>query len=289
MIGFALRLYSWRQAVASGIFFSGVLLLLASIASPLLASREVLSDMDCVVEPSAVIELGSAVPGLLSDTFFDRSDYVSAGTIMARLESSVELATLAIALETAKHRTAIELRKTTAEFGARTHKRNEMLLKTAAVSQQSMDQLDTETRIARLQVRQEKENHVLSTLEVRRAQAALDRRQIVSPIDGTVVQRLKTSGEYVDREAIYQVAQLNPLNIEVIVPVEYLGQIESGMRGGVLLYAPGFENRVLEAQVRRIDAVSDAASGTYGVRLVLDNPDFTIPSGVRCQVDFFTS
>jgi multidrug efflux pump subunit AcrA (membrane-fusion protein) len=61
------------------------------------------------------------------------------------------------------------------------------------------------------------------------------------------------------------------------------------MTAQISLDVPGFENKVLEAMVRRIDSVADAASATYGVRLTLDNPDLTIPSGVRCQVDFFAS
>ena len=76
-----------------------------------MASQEVLSDMDCVVEPSALVDIGSAVPGLLSDTFFERSDYVSSGTVMARLESEVERVSLAIAREVARAETAVELRE----------------------------------------------------------------------------------------------------------------------------------------------------------------------------------
>ncbi len=260
-----------------------------AIAARTEASREVLSDMDCVVEPSAVIELGSAVPGLLAQTIYDRSDFVAAGSLMARLESGVEQAGLAIAEELAGVGTAIDLRKLTAEFGERTRKRNATLLKTAAISRQNMDQVETETLIARMQVRQEQEYQRLAMLELAQARAVLKRREIVSPIDGAIVQRYKSTGEYVDSDPVYQIAQLDPLHVEVIIPIEYLGQIESGMRTGVEIDVPGFEGKVLGAVVRRIDSVADAASATYGVRLILNNPDMKIPSGVRCRVDFFAS
>ena len=77
--------------------------------------------------------------------------------------------------------------------------------------------------------------------------------------------------------------------MEVIVPIDYLGSLEAGMNAGVTLNVPGYENKVLSAEVRRIDAVADPASATYGVLLVMDNPDLVIPSGVRCAVDFFAS
>ncbi len=267
----------------------GTVVLTTLVAPPINAGREVLSGLDCVVEPSAVVRLGSAVPGLIASTSYDRSDFVGRGSVMATLESRVESASLAIAEEIAAQATAVDLRKTTAQFGERTRKRNASLLATSSISAQNMDQVETETRIARLQLRQEEENQRLAQLRVERERAALERRMIVSPIEGTVVERYKSAGEYVDNDPVFEIAQLNPLHIEVIVPLDYLGQIESGMRGGVTLLAPGYDDKVLDAQVRRIDAVSDAASATFGVRLVLDNPELKIPSGVRCQVDFFSS
>lgn len=253
------------------------------------ASLEVLSDMDCVVEPSATIELGSAVPGLLAHSYYDRSDFVSAGTVMAQLESNVERVALSIAEQVAKSSTAIDLRELSAQFGDRTRVRNAQLLKTSVISRQVMDQVSTEAKIASLQVAQEIESQKLAELEVKRAKALLDRREMRSPINGSVVQKFKSEGEYVDNEPVFQIAQLNPLHVEVIVPIDYLGNLEVGMRAAVSLTVPGFENQSLEAVVRRIDSVADAASGTYGVRLTLDNPELTIPSGVRCQVDFFAS
>jgi len=265
------------------------LLITVFMASPINAGREVLSDLDCVVEPSSIVHLGSAVPGLLAATSYDKSDFVSPGTVMAKLESRVEEAALAISEELAAHATAVELRKTTASFGERTRERNATLLLTSSISKQNMDQVETESVIANLQVRQERENIRLAQLRAERDRAALERRMIISPIEGTIIQRFKSAGEYVDSDPVFEIAQLDPLHVEVIVPLEYLGDIESGMRGGITVLAPGFEDQVLDASVRRIDAVADAASATYGVRLVLNNPELKIPSGVRCQVDFFSS
>ncbi len=268
----------------------GATLLLAGITpQPLSAGREIVSNIDCVVEPSLVVKLGSAVPGILESTQYDRSDYVSEGSLMATLDSRLEQATLAIAEELALQGTSVSLRKASAEFGQRTLERNAELLRTSAISKHTMDQVETESRIAELQVKQELEGKRLAVLEAEQARVAVERRQIISPIDGTVVERFLTKGEYVDNDPVFEVAQLDPLHVEVIVPLEYLGQIESGMLGGIQLVAPGFEDRTLEAEVRRIDAISDAASDTFGVRLVLENPDLTVPSGVRCQVDFFAS
>jgi hypothetical protein len=80
------------------------------------------------------------------------------------------------------------------------------------------------------------------------------------------------------------VAQLDPLHIEVIVPVEQLGQVRPGMRAKVWAEAVGDDT--WEATVSRVDRVADVASGTYGVRLSLPNPDYRIPAGLRCQMSW---
>jgi hypothetical protein len=35
-----------------------------------------------------------------------------------------------------------------------------------------------------------------------------------------------------------------------------------------------------------VDRVLDAASGTFGVRLALPNPQQRLPAGIRCKVQF---
>lgn len=278
-----------HNVIQSGLTSSILLVGLVLMVQASDASQEVLSDMDCVVQPSAIVDLGSAVPGQLAKTRYDRGDFVQAGTVLGRLESGVEQVALAIAETAAISGTAIELRELSASFGVRTLKRNQSLLQSKSISAQTMDQMATEAAIADLQVRQEREGRDIAWLEVEHAREVLKRRVLFSPIDGSIMQRFKSAGEYVDSEPVFRIAQLNPLHVEVIVPMEYFNSLQTGMRAGVTIAAPGFEDEVLDAIVRRIDAVADAASATYGVLLVLENPDLAIPAGVRCSVDFFTS
>lgn len=252
-------------------------------------SMDALNSFDCVVEPSRTIELGVAVPGLLAESFFDRSDHVKKGVVMARLESNVERVAVDIAEQSANSSTGIELRKLTAEFGDRTRQRNSKLSESAGVSRQVLDQVNTEARIARLQVAQEEELSRLASLELQRAKALLERREIRSPIEGSVTERYISPGEYVDRKPVFQIVQLNPLHVEVIVPIAFMGSVKVGMTAQVSIDAPGFEDRLVEAEVHRIDAIADAASATFGVRLLMHNPRQEIPGGVRCHVDFLAS
>ena len=99
-----------------------------------------------------------------------------------------------------------------------------------------------------------------------------------------VVERFKGPGEYVQETEILELAQIDPLNVEVVAPVSYFGKIEPGSRAEILLQAP--VGGTIQATVKVIDKVIDAASGTFGVRLEIPNPRNRIPAGLRCEIRF---
>jgi multidrug efflux pump subunit AcrA (membrane-fusion protein) len=112
----------------------------------------------------------------------------------------------------------------------------------------------------------------------------LDRRTIRSPVSGYVVERRMSPGEVVDEETILTLAQVDPLRVEVIVPSTLYGQIQVGMQAEVFPELP--PDAIYEAEVTLVDRVIDAASGTFGARLELENRGHLIPGGLRCRVRF---
>lgn len=274
------------KMAAVGIALTILILLLPSRNS--VANRTVVADVDCIVQPSIVTNLGVASPGLISKLHYERADFVSKGEILAELDSELEGASLVLANHRSQSTAALELRRRNAEFTNRTLQRNQSLYEKASVSGQTLDQIKTEVQIASLQQQQEQENLKSARLEASRAQIALDRRFIISPFEGAITERYKSVGEYVADEPVFQLVQLDPLRIEMVLLIEHLNTVEVGMPAAVHLLAPGFEDKTLAATVRRIDPVADAASGTYGVWAELSNPDLTIPSGVRCKLDLLS-
>ncbi len=264
---------------------TGMAIGLALLANaPIQAAGDALPVLDCIVQPSEIVDIGSGAPGVVAAILPRRNERVSSGAIIARLESGMEQASAELAKARASSKTEIRLRQATAAFGQRTQERNQALRKTAAVSAHELDQSTTEMRIAWMQVKQARENQHIAELEYQRTLAALERRVIHSPVDGVVMQRFKSLGEYVDNEPLMRVARLDPLHVEVIVPVEYLGRIDAGMLAEVTLAAGPVGP--YQAVVESVDRVADAASATYGVRLSLPNPNYQIPAGLRCHVEF---
>jgi hypothetical protein len=99
-----------------------------------------------------------------------------------------------------------------------------------------------------------------------------------------VIDRYLNPGESVEQRPIVKIAQVNPLRVEVVAPVSLLGKIKRGQLAMVTPESP--VGGSYEAEVKIVDPILDAASGTFRIRLELPNEDYSLTSGLRCQVGF---
>lgn len=138
--------------------------------------------------------------------------------------------------------------------------------------------------VAANSARSDLSNRRLAELELNRSIAELNQRTLRSPITGVVVKRFLHPGEFVNRNPILELAQLDPLRVEVFAPISLLSKLAVGMRAQVMPEAPVGGTHA--ARVTVVDRVVDAASSTFGVRLELPNPNYRLPAGLKCRVRF---
>ncbi len=241
-------------------------------------------EFDCLLEPRRHVVLAAPVVGVVGQVLVERGDAVEKDQLVASLESEVEQATVAMAR--ARKKADAELRGSQArlEFENRRMERNQRLRSEGVVSDGLFDEVESARLMAEASVRKATEDRELSALELKRAEAALAQRELRSPVKGVVVQVMRNPGEYADPPQILELAQIDPLRVEVFAPVSALGRIVVGAQGIVIPEEPvGGE---FSAQVTVVDRVVDAASGTFGVRLELPNPDHRLSAGLKCRVRF---
>ena len=239
---------------------------------------------DCIIEPSESVDLGSPVTGIIEKIHVERSDIVQGGQTIAALESGVEKAAVELARARASMQGTIKAREASVALGESRQQRVNRLFEQDTLSLDLREQAETEAEIARRELLEARESQRLASLELQQAFALLERRTIRSPISGVVVERFMAPGEVVvDEKTIVTIAQIDPLRVEVILPSALFGSVRPGMRAAV---EPEFGEQVHVASVRLVDRLIDAASGTFGVRLELPNPDHAIPGGLHCQVHF---
>jgi len=264
------------------IFGSLIFTLVAFTAPAPMASESI--EFDGLIEPYRVVQVGSAVPGVLDSVNVDRGDLVRMDQVLATLQSGVEKATVALAQAKAEMEATIKAKQEALEFAERKLERNKDLYSQKALPDQQWDEVETQRLLAEHELTEALENKQLARLELKRAIEVVERMNIRSPLNGIVVERFLHPGEYVEDQPILKLAQIDPLNVEVILPVEMLGSVKTGMGATVKPEAPvtGFYT----AKVKIVDKVVDAASGTFGVRLELPNPDYQLPPGLKCKVVF---
>lgn len=258
-----------------------VLLLLAAAAP---AQALDTHGLDCVVEPRMTVELSSPVPGVLEEVLVERGDVVGKGQVLARLKSGVEEA--GVRLARAQSELTAEVFAAQARLGlsTRAHDRASELYKDKMVPFAEADEAETKKAVAEFELKKAKENQQIAHLEVERAVELLKQRSLTSPVNGVVVKRYKSPGDHVEDQPVLKLAEIDPLNVEVVAPIALYGTLRVGMEAEVQPEPPvGGKHR---ARVTIVDTVIDAASGTFGVRLALPNPQRKIPAGVRCDIRF---
>lgn len=257
-------------------------LALSCTAPPALEANELL---DCVMQPKATIELGSPEEGILDEVLVERGDLVEKDEVVAKLDMQLERLAVELARLRAKGDVDVRSGREQLEFRRREVARVSELRERDMASQKNYDEADIERRLAALSVERAELEHAIAQVEYDRAKAQLERRLIRSPVDGVVVEVTMSPGEYAYEQApVMTIAEIDPLNVEVFVPVERYGTVQTGMAAEVRPQAP--VSGAHRARVTVVDRVFDAASGTFGVRLELPNPDYTLPAGLRCRVRF---
>lgn len=239
----------------------------------------------CVMEPKAVIKLGSAEEGILEEFLVERGDLIQQGQVVARLNSDLEEVNVEVARVRAQSDVEVESSRARLEYRESEAARIEQLHAKKIVATKSMDEAAVERRLAVFALRAAELQRKTARLEYRHAKARLDRRSINSPVEGVVIERNMAVGEYAHEQVpIMTVAQIDPLNVEVFVPIGLYGSIAVGMPAEVEPEAP--IGGVHRARVTVVDRVFDTASGTFGVRLALPNPEGRLPAGLKCKVRF---
>jgi RND family efflux transporter MFP subunit len=211
----------------------------------------------------------------------ERGDLVRKGQLLARLHAGVERASVTVAATRARADADLKAAQTKYEFQRQKLVRAEELTDENFISQQALDEVRAETNVAQQQYVQAHEQHRIAQRELELAQERLKMREIRAPFAGIIAERYATVGERVEEKAMFRIARVDPLRVEIIVPAALFGSIKSGMLAEVTPDLP--DAKTLQAKVVLVDKLIDPASNTFRVRAELPNAKSAIPPGLRCH------
>lgn len=240
-----------------------------------------------MIEARQAVEIRSPVEAIIDQVHVRRGDTVRKGQLLVTLASGPERAALALAQSRAKMQGELKSAEARLDIAQKKAARADELFKQQFISANARDEAQAELQLATEELRRVRETQMLNELEARRSAEVLAMRSIRSPLAGVVVEVMLKPGEFgaiTFKDPIMRLAEIDPLHVEVILPVSQYGQVKPGQKATVMPEAP--VGGRYETTVKLVDKVLDAASGTFGVRLELPNRGHGIPAGIRCSARF---
>ena len=262
-------------------FISGLCVTLATQG----AAAAPLSSVSCLIEASETVHLATPEAGIVSEMLVDRGDMVAVGDVIARMDSRRETIALDLAKARATDESEIHSLEAKLEFLALQAERRATLAERDAGSDTDAKQAAMERDVAIRELERAQVALTIAGLDLAQAEAALAQKTVTSPIAGLITERLANKGEYRSGESqLVTIARIDLLRVEAFAPIAHFPFLQVGQKVEVTPEAPLDQPRT--ATIRVIDRVFDAASGTFGIRMDLDNSDLALPAGLRCTLSF---
>ncbi len=238
---------------------------------------------DCLMQPSAEVELSAPVSGVVQDVLVDRGDRVVKGQVVARLNDKVEHANVAIAELRTTADAVSKARESKLQFEDRRLARNANLIRDSVLTEKDAEEMRQARDAAYWEAKEADEQEKLAQRQLDQAKAELAQREVRATIDGVVTERKRQPGESTNGSYILKLAQLDPLYAETFVPAQFAIKLHVGQKVAIrneTLDGP------IEGEISVIDSVADAASGMLKIRVRVGNAGYDKVSGLRCSATF---
>ncbi len=212
----------------------------------------------------------------------------------------------------------VEQAKAALDLAEKSYQRTKSLFESGAIPQAELDRMSLEWEKARtnfaqaqaqeksmdgqLDASQAKLNlaqsgPTLNTIqvlqaEVGKAQSALDLAEnalshtsVKSPMDGIIVQRNIEPGELAQPGTpLLTLVKMDQVKIEVSLPQEHVNEVKPG--DVVMIDVAGLGNQTIEGKLQFVSPVSDPNTSTFPIKVLVDNQQGLLKSGMIAQVSF---
>lgn len=243
------------------------------------------------LEPLTQVEVGTEVSGTIDTVEVDYNDRVKSGQILARLDpdqpqAKVRQSQAALTLAEAG---VMEAQATVTETANKLRRTRDMIAKRLS----SPEELDTasaaaERAVAALAVARAKVEQAQAQLDSDRR--TLEKTEIRSPIDGTVLRRQVEPGQTVaaslQTPVLFTLAEdLTQMELNVAVDEADVGQVAAGQQASFTVDA--YPTRAFPAKLTQLRYAPETINGvvTYAALLTLDNADLSLRPGMTATAE----
>jgi HlyD family secretion protein len=243
------------------------------------------------LQPMTQVDVGTEVSGTIDTVAVDYNDRVKAGQILARLDpdqpqAKVRQSQAALTLAEAG---VAEAQATVTETANKLRRTRDMIAKRLSTP----EELDTtsaaaERAVAALAVAKAKVEQAQAQLDSDRR--TLEKTEIRSPIDGTVLRREVEPGQTVaaslQTPVLFTLAEdLTQMELNVAVDEADVGQVAPGQPATFNVDA--YPSRTFPAKLTQLRYAPETVNGvvTYAALLTLDNADLSLRPGMTATAE----
>lgn len=247
--------------------------------------------IEAITRPSANVVLKFTRPGLIGKVMVKDGDAVKAGQGVVQLDNEAELMQVAQLKAQAEDLTRVEASQAQLDQKLLDLKKYDQGDKNGIViaTKMEIEHAKLDVIIARLSLKLAKFTQAQDKRKYEEADVRLSRMTLVSPIDGTVEDLAVEQGESVaELEEVLRVVKIDPLWINVAVPMAQARTLSKGGRAMVTFPGPGRTTEPAAGKIIHMPSEADAGSNTLKVRVEVPNPTAR-RAGERVKVSFTSS
>jgi RND family efflux transporter MFP subunit len=236
--------------------------------------------VEAFTEPYRDISVAASEMGTLSDVRVVEGAIVKQGDVLAVMDDDILRASLEVARRSMNTEGLLKSAQADLDMKIQEQDKLKQLRERDHASQQEVDRIQTEIRIAEARLLSVKEDLEVKQLEYRRIESQLKQRQVIAPMDGVISELSREAGEFVSPSdpTIARLVQLDPLLIVFSVPLSQRNEVEKDQ---VVELKLGADQIKAEGVVEYVSPTSDTSNSSVRVKVRLPNSDRQHQSGER--------
>lgn len=238
--------------------------------------------------------VSTQITGTLTQVLIEEGEHVDKDQVLARLDDTAQKA--ALAQTRAQQQAAMA---TLAQYQAqlaqarRDLKRAQDLVGRHLVSQQSLEDAQTQVKTLTAQVDAQRKQIDLAQAGVKAAQVQLDYCTVRAPFSGVIIAKNAQVGEIVSpfsagggftRTGVGTIVDMDSLEVDVDVNEAYINRVQPNQPAQAVLDA--YPNWTIPAHVIAVIPTADKSKATVKVRIAFDQKDARVLPDMGARVSF---
>ena len=241
------------------------------------------------VEATVRTTLAAEEAGLVSERLFDDGQKVAKGAILVR--TNIDLLKVQLtaveAVFKAMH-SQIEQAKAERDRAKIELDRMRPVIEQKAAPQMMMDNAQRDMRVTEAVVANREAMLAEKAADYERLKLMIQKSEVRSPFDAVVAARHVEVGEWIKQgDPVAELVQMDPVFVRANVPEALVARIRTG--DTVQITFDALPGKTTEGKIDQILPEADSASRTFGVKILVSNPDLLIRPGFFARATFFAS